>query len=128
LESARERRDAGDEELNKVEDRNLVVGDWRVVFEPLQSQLFDPTATSLIGRGLKPEEAVCWDADTRLRNACLHRVLRMLMIDDGTGGRSGRGPRKTQFISYSTLGINQLGAVYEGLMSYTGRIARGETL
>src|SRR5690606_19550665 len=88
----------------------------------------DPASTSLIGRGLDLEESVHWDADTRLRSACLHRVLRMLMIDDGTGGRSGRGPRKTQFISYSTLGINQLGAVYEGLMSYTGRIARGETL
>ena len=128
MEQARERRDSGDEELAEVEDRNLVVGDWKVVFEPLQSQLFDPASTSLIGRGLKPEERVAWEADTRLRNACLHRVLRMLMIDDGTGGKSGRGPRKTQFISYATLGINQLGAVYEGLMSYTGRIARGETL
>ncbi|WP_051326235.1 class I SAM-dependent DNA methyltransferase [Glycomyces tenuis] len=128
MEAARERRDSGDKELAEVEDRNLVVGDWRVVFEPLQSQLFDPKSTSLIGRGLKPEEDLDWEADTRLRNACLHRVLRMLMIDDGTGGRSGRGPRKTQFISYATLGINQLGAVYEGLMSYTGRIAREETL
>ena len=28
-----------------------------------------------------------------------------------------------QFVSYSTLGINQLGAVYEGLMSFTGFFA-----
>ncbi|CAM5716537.1 hypothetical protein SMICM304S_09951 [Streptomyces microflavus] len=35
------------------------------------------------------------------------------------GGRAG-------FISYRNLGINQLGAVYEGLMSYTGIIAEEE--
>ena len=40
----------------------------------------------------------------------------------GRGGRRGRTERGG-FISYAQLGINQLGAVYEGLMSYTGFIA-----
>ena len=35
----------------------------------------------------------------------------------------GRQRRRGGFISYAQLGINQLGAVYEGLMSYTGFVA-----
>ena len=34
--------------------------------------------------------------------------------------------RDRGFVSYAQLGINQLGAVYEGLMSYTGSIADDE--
>lgn len=104
-------------------------GKARIVFEPLQSRLFDPASITLIGKDLTPsDDDYVWQVDTRLRNKALHRVLRMLMIDDGslTGKRGRRG--QTQFISYAKLGINQLGAVYEGLMSYTGRIARGKTL
>ncbi|MGC5412610.1 hypothetical protein ACPXCX_54525, partial [Streptomyces sp. DT225] len=52
--------------------------------------------------------------DTRLRNKVLWGVLNRLMLSRGTG----KG-----FISYAQLGINQLGAVYEGLMSYTGFFA-----
>ncbi|MEU1691785.1 hypothetical protein ABZ590_09545 [Streptomyces hirsutus] len=55
--------------------------------------------------------------DTRLRNETLHKVLRRLMLT------KGRGRERGGFISYAQLGINQLGAVYEGLMSYTGSIA-----
>ncbi|MFC7483014.1 N-6 DNA methylase [Luedemannella flava] len=47
-------------------------------------------------------------------------MLRWLMI--ARGKKKGRGG----FISYAQLGINQLGAVYEGLMSYTGFIAAEE--
>ncbi|WP_239149774.1 diiron oxygenase, partial [Streptomyces sp. SID12501] len=43
--------------------------------------------------------------------------LRRLMLTKGKGKERGG------FISYAQLGINQLGAVYEGLMSYTGFIA-----
>lgn len=35
----------------------------------------------------------------------------------------GRKGERGGFISYAQLGINQLGAVYEGLMSYAGFIA-----
>jgi hypothetical protein len=59
--------------------------------------------------------------DTRLRNETLYRVLRLLMLTRGKKRERGG------FISYAQLGINQLGAVYEGLTSYNGFIA-GEEL
>ncbi|MGY5629286.1 class I SAM-dependent DNA methyltransferase [Streptomyces sp. UC1A3] len=97
-------------------------------FEPLRSDLFEPGAIRLIGPKV-PNPAYDEDDasagpeyfDTRLRNATLHKVLRRLMLTRGRKGERGG------FISYAQLGINQLGAVYEGLMSYTGFIA-DETL
>ena len=44
-------------------------------------------------------------------------MLRHLLLSKEARGKD-RG-----FISYAELGINQLGAVYEGLMSYTGFFA-----
>ncbi|BBC30564.1 uncharacterized protein SGFS_018580 [Streptomyces graminofaciens] len=96
-------------------------------FEALRSELFDPKAINLIGRRiLHPhwdedgDEQPRW-LDLRLRNEALHQVLRLLtMKEAGQKGRQGG------FISYRNLGINQLGAVYEGLMSYTGIIADEE--
>ncbi|MFJ3793624.1 hypothetical protein [Kitasatospora sp. NPDC090091] len=112
-----------DEETRKAkaarrsEDRGLR-------FEPLRSELFEPGAVRLIGRGvLDPrsdeDEAPRW-LDLRLRNAALHEVLRLLTMKKGKRGERGG------FVSYRNLGINQLGAVYEGLMSYTGIIAEEE--
>lgn len=94
-------------------------------FEPLRSDLFEPGAIRLIGPKV-PNPAYDEDDlsagpeffDTRLRNATLHKVLRRLMLTKGRKGERGG------FISYAQLGINQLGAVYEGLMSYTGFIAK----
>jgi hypothetical protein len=93
-------------------------------FEPLRSELFEPKSIRLIGMAV-PKPHTGEDGprlDLRLRNAALHEVLRLLMMKKGSrrGARGG-------FISYRNLGINQLGAVYEGLMSYTGIIA-GEEL
>src|SRR5207248_4315038 len=65
---------------------------------------FLPSATSLIDK-------------VGIGNAALQRVLRYLLLSKGSRGKD-RG-----FISYAELGINQLGAVYEGLMSYTGSFA-----
>ncbi|MCO8271802.1 class I SAM-dependent DNA methyltransferase [Actinoplanes sp. TRM 88003] len=95
-------------------------------FEPMKSDLFLPEFTKLIGRliplpGSDPDDENGPKLDTRLRNATLYQVLRRLMLSKGS--RKGRGG----FISYAQLGINQLGAVYEGLMSYTGFVAT-ETL
>lgn len=89
-------------------------------FEALKADLFDPKRTHLIGRTA--------DFDTRLRDAALYQVLRRLMLAKGKGRGSGRRGRTERggFISYAQLGINQLGAVYEGLMSYTGFIATEE--
>lgn len=75
-----------------------------LVFQPLKADLFHDAATSLIN-------------DVKLSNAELQRVLQHLLLSKETKGKD-RG-----FISYAELGINQLGAVYEGLMSYTGFIA-----
>jgi hypothetical protein len=102
-------------------------------FEPLHSKLFEPGAIRLIGRyavadpraDAEGEPTGSEDGerfiDTRLRNETLYRVLRLLMLTRGK--RRERGG----FISYAQLGINQLGAVYEGLMSYSGFVA-GEKL
>ncbi|WP_219419408.1 hypothetical protein [Pseudonocardia nigra] len=73
-------------------------------FEALRADLFSPEATALIDQ-------------VGLGNGCLQEVLGRLLLSRKQKGRD-RG-----FVSYAQLGINQLGAVYEGLMSYTGSIA-----
>jgi hypothetical protein len=91
-------------------------------FESLKADLFEPSRTRLIGRIPDPrfdDEAPL--LDTRLRDEALYKVLRRLMLSKGSG-RKGKNQRGG-FISYAQLGINQLGAVYEGLMSYSGFIA-----
>jgi hypothetical protein len=94
-------------------------------FESLKADLFEPSKTRLIGRIPDPrhdDESPL--LDTRLRDEALYKVLRRLMLAKGSG-RKGKNQRGG-FISYAQLGINQLGAVYEGLMSYTGFIATEE--
>ena len=78
-----------------------------LVFNSLRADLFLPKATALID-------------ETGLGNAALQRVLRHLLLSKEARGKD-RG-----FISYAELGINQLGAVYEGLMSYTGFFAEDD--
>lgn len=92
-------------------------------FEPLRSELFESDAVRLISADLIENPAYEEGSglpeflDIRLRNETLHKVLHRLMLTRGKGRERGG------FISYAQLGINQLGAVYEGLMSYTGFIA-----
>ncbi|PYY32866.1 class I SAM-dependent DNA methyltransferase [Curtobacterium sp. MCJR17_055] len=73
-------------------------------FESLRADLFKPEAIALIG-------------EVGLSDQNLQQVLRRLLLSKEAKGRD-RG-----YISYADLGINQLGAVYEGLMSYTGFFA-----
>ena len=75
-----------------------------LTFRSLRADLFRPRATALID-------------EAGLGNEALQRVLRHLLLSKESRGKD-RG-----FISYAELGINQLGAVYEGLMSYTGFFA-----
>ncbi|MGW4287384.1 hypothetical protein ACWEIK_10655 [Streptomyces sp. NPDC004673] len=96
-------------------------------FEPLRSELFEPASVTLIGLGTRDPrrdedspEGPAW-LDLRLRNSALHEVLRLLTMK-----KAKRKGERGGFISYRNLGINQLGAVYEGLMSYTGIIAEEE--
>ncbi|MFZ6758126.1 Eco57I restriction-modification methylase domain-containing protein [Undibacterium sp. Ji50W] len=72
---------------------------------PLQGHLFDPARTKLLN-------------SVRLRNSVLQRVIELMSLSRRGGRRSGRGR-----ISYGTLGINQLGAVYESLLSFRGFFA-----
>ncbi|MGD0127855.1 MAG: hypothetical protein ABSF46_21025, partial [Terriglobia bacterium] len=76
------------------------VGDNDFRMEPLRCDLFDPERTPYLNR-------------VRLRNHVLQRAIELLSLSREGAGRRGR-------ISYSQLGIGQLGAVYEGLLSYTG--------
>ncbi|MFE9661430.1 Eco57I restriction-modification methylase domain-containing protein [Streptomyces sp. NPDC005955] len=99
-----------------------------VRIEALRSRLFDPRSIRLVDRTITHPDDLAADGtpvpgatrrlDLRLRNKVLHQVLRNLTLVEGRG-RGGRGG----FISYANLSINHLGAVYEGLMSYTGFIA-----
>ncbi|MCP2243346.1 hypothetical protein [Lentzea aerocolonigenes] len=114
----------GDDEATRKSKAARRSEDRGLRFEPLRSELFEPKAIRLIGRSVvDPREAEDSGAvlDLRLRNSALHEVLRLLTMKKATrrGDRGG-------FISYRNLGINQLGAVYEGLMSYTGIIAEEE--
>ena len=76
-------------------------------FNARRADLFAPAATALID-------------EVGLSNEATQRVLQHLLLSKEAKGRRG-GDRG--FISYAELGINQLGAVYEGLMSYTGFFA-----
>lgn len=71
---------------------------------PLKSHLFDPERTPLLSKA-------------HFRNFVLQDIIRLLSI--GNHGKSGRGR-----ISYASLGLNQLGAVYENLLAYSGFFAR----
>lgn len=76
-------------------------------FQPLRADLFKRESTALID-------------EVGLGNAATQRVLEHLLLSKESKGRKGA---ERGFISYAELGINQLGAVYEGLMSYTGFFA-----
>lgn len=73
-------------------------------FEPLRADLFEPAKARLVD-GID------------LPNHVLADVLRLLLLSKPDKKRA-RG-----YVSYAQLGINQLGAVYEGLMAYSGFIA-----
>ncbi|PYP82901.1 MAG: hypothetical protein DMF61_24875 [Blastocatellia bacterium AA13] len=76
---------------------------------PLTATLFAPDSTPLLNRG-------------RLSNRCLQRVIGRLSLSKDERSRTiGR-------VNYAELGINQLGAVYEGLLSYKGMFADGELI
>jgi hypothetical protein len=84
--------------------------DYEFSIEALGSPLFDQAKTPLLSKA-------------KYRNAVLQEIIQLLSLSkEGRGRKSGRGR-----ISYAQLGINQLGAVYEGLLSYTGFFAK-ETL
>jgi len=98
--------DAGhDAGVQQAADETLREG---LTFNPLNADLFAKQATSLID-------------EVGLGDGALQRVLQLLLLTRENQVKKGRD---RGFISYADLGINQLGAVYEGLMSYTGFFAK----
>ena len=73
---------------------------------PLKAHIFDPEYTKMI-------------SNAKLRNSCMLRIIDLMSV---TRANSRRGSRRGR-ISYANLGINQMGAVYEALLSYRGFIA-----
>lgn len=73
---------------------------------PLKAHIFDPEYTKMI-------------TAAKLRNSCMLRIIDLMSLTRATGRKNGRRGR----ISYANLGINQMGAVYEALLSYRGFIA-----
>ncbi|MGO2137034.1 MAG: Eco57I restriction-modification methylase domain-containing protein [Marinobacter sp.] len=71
----------------------------------LDSHLFDPAKTPLLSR-------------VTFSNEALQQVIQSMSLTRPTKGKKRRGR-----VSYTQLGINQLGAVYEALLSYRGFFA-----
>jgi len=71
----------------------------------LDSHLFDPTKTPLLNKVV-------------FSNETLQKVVRSMSLTRPQKGKKRRGR-----VSYTQLGINQLGAVYEALLSYRGFFA-----
>ena len=74
----------------------------------LDSHLFDPKRTPYLEK-------------VKFTNQTLQRVIRLMSLTRET---SGRGRQRRGRVSYAQLGINQLGAVYEALLSYRGFFAK----
>ena len=76
------------------------------VMTALKSHLFDPKKTALLSKVVFP-------------NHLLQRVIQLMSLSRPAKSNKRRRGR----ISYAQLGINQLGAVYEALLSYRGFFA-----
>lgn len=74
--------------------------------EALKAHIFDPEYTKLITKA-------------KLRNCAMLQIVDLMSISRPRNSKERKGR-----ISYSALGINQMGAVYEALLSYRGFIAK----
>jgi hypothetical protein len=88
-----------------AEQQMLSASTVREVFTlaPLDSRLFDPETTPLLNK-------------VRFPNWLWQKVIERMSLSKAEKGRTGR-------VSYQLLSINQLGAVYEALLSYRGFFA-----
>jgi type I restriction-modification system DNA methylase subunit len=75
--------------------------------ENLDSHLFDPKHTPYLNK-------------VKFSNNILQKIICMMSL---TREKPGRGRKRRGRVSYAQLGINQLGAVYEALLSYRGFFA-----
>lgn len=101
----------------EIQDELLTDGeqvlDTGFTIAPLQGHLFDPKQTPLLG-------------SVKLRNRVLQKVIRLMSLSGEGSGNTGRKGGSRGRISYGTLGINQLGAVYESLLSFRGFFAEDD--
>ncbi len=88
---------AGGLDLGGIQNNGFLIA-------PLQGHLFDPAKLKILN-------------SVKLRNTVMQKVVRLLSL------APARGKRKAGRISYAQLGINQLGAVYEALLSFRGFFA-----
>jgi hypothetical protein len=78
----------------------------------LKSHLFDPDRTDT------------YLNKVQFRNGVLRRVIELMSLSDPNRGKEGKGKRRQRGrISYAQLGVNQLGEVYEGLLSLSAFFA-----
>ena len=77
---------------------------------PLRGALFDSSRTPNLNKVV-------------FTNKTLQAVVKLMSLSRGNDGK-GRKRARTGRISYAHLGINQLGAVYEALLSYRGFFAK----
>lgn len=76
------------------------------IIPPLKAHIFDPEYTPML-------------VNAKIRNYVMLRIIDLMSLTKSTGKKGSRRGR----ISYANLGINQMGAVYEALLSYRGFIA-----
>lgn len=88
--------------FNAGTNNEAIQGSFKM--EPLKAHIFDPDRTEILNK-------------VHFRNEILIKIIKLMSISRPNGKkRPGR-------ISYAQLGINQLGAVYEALLSYRGFLA-----
>lgn len=93
-----------EDELKKATDSESLHDMFLIA--PLKAHIFDPEYTKMI-------------TAAKLRNSCMLCIIDLMSLTRATGRNNDRRGR----ISYANLGINQMGAVYEALLSYRGFIA-----
>lgn len=89
-----------------TESERIVGSDEAFTLAPMKAHIFDPDRTGLI-------------EGARLRDSVMLQIIDNLSVTSTGSGKSQRRQR----IAYSSLGISQMGAIYEGLLSYQGFIA-----
>lgn len=89
-----------------TESERIVGSDEAFTLAPMKAHIFDPDRTGLI-------------EGAQLRDSVMLQIIDNLSVTSTGSGKSQRRQR----IAYSSLGISQMGAIYEGLLSYQGFIA-----
>jgi hypothetical protein len=91
-------------------EANLTGAKDTFALAPLDSRLFDESTMPLLSKVQFPNHI--WQA-----------VIRLMSLTRGGSYRGQRSTKRRGRVSYQLLSINQLGAVYEALLSYRGFFA-----